>query len=95
MEESVVKRNNSTKFEIYRETKGVRELIKIIFSKKALVAIASNAITVLLMIFAQVTRNISEPRRLLWHLDICDNKPSPGYESCTERFPEVNPDSER
>ncbi|NSG20518.1 hypothetical protein [Blautia obeum] len=58
MEESVVKRNNSTKFEIYRETKGVRELIKIIFSKKALVAIASNAITVLLMIFAQVTRNI-------------------------------------
>lgn len=58
MEESVVKRNNSTKFEIYRETKGVRELIKIIFSKKALVAIVSNAITVLLMIFAQVTRNI-------------------------------------
>lgn len=58
MEESVVKRNNSTKFEIYRETKGVRELIKIIFSKKVLVAIASNAITVLLMIFAQVTRNI-------------------------------------
>lgn len=58
MEESVVKRNDSTKFEIYREAKGVRELSKIIFSKKTLVAIASNVITVLLMIFAQVTRNI-------------------------------------
>lgn len=58
MEEQTVKRKKSTKIEICRDMRGVKELRKIVFSQKALVAVVSNAISGLIMIWGQVTHNM-------------------------------------